>query len=56
MIRNLYSNLLRSSSFDGCIVEVHHDPKNALTDAKQQLTWVQFDTMIKACQLKYEKN
>lgn len=33
--------------FDGLIVEVHPDPKNALTDAKQQLTWEQFDTMDK---------
>jgi len=33
--------------FDGFVVEVHHDPKNALTDAKQQLTWEEFDTLIK---------
>lgn len=31
--------------FDGLIVEVHPDPDNALTDAKQQLTWGQFDRM-----------
>lgn len=34
--------------FDGLIVEVHPDPKNAKTDAKQQLTWGQFDTLIKS--------
>ncbi|MBI4038443.1 hypothetical protein HY384_00640 [Candidatus Daviesbacteria bacterium] len=38
--------------FDGAMVEVHPDPTNALTDAKQQLTWEQFDRMVKA----YEKN
>lgn len=32
--------------FDGLIVEVHPDPKNALTDAKQQLTWAQFDKLL----------
>ncbi len=33
--------------FDGLIVEVHPDPKNALTDAKQQLTWKEFDALKK---------
>ena len=33
-------------NFDGFIVEVHHDPKNALTDASQQLTWEQFDELV----------
>lgn len=33
--------------FDGIIVEVHPDPANALTDAKQQLTWKQFDELVK---------
>ena len=31
--------------FDGVIIEVHHDPVHALTDAKQQLTWKQFDQL-----------
>lgn len=35
-------------SFDGLIVEVHPDPKNAKTDAKQQLTWEQFDMLIRS--------
>ncbi|MDP3987558.1 MAG: hypothetical protein Q8P80_00235 [Candidatus Levybacteria bacterium] len=32
--------------FDGLVIEVHHDPKNALTDAKQQLTWSEFDKLM----------
>lgn len=32
--------------FDGVMVEVHHNPKNALTDAKQQLTWKEFDKLL----------
>lgn len=31
--------------FDGIIVEVHPDPKNAKTDSRQQLTWEQFDML-----------
>ena len=31
--------------FDGIIVEVHPDPTHALTDAKQQLTWKEFDQL-----------
>jgi len=34
-------------AFDGIMVEVHHNPKVALTDAKQQLTWKQFDKLLK---------
>lgn len=33
--------------FDGLIVEVHPDPTKAVTDAKQQLTWAEFDTLSK---------
>lgn len=33
--------------FDGLIVEVHHSPDKALTDAKQQLTWQEFDEIMK---------
>ena len=39
-------------SFDGVIVEVHPNPSVALTDAKQQLNWEQFDTLLKT----YAKN
>ncbi len=39
-------------NFDGVMVEVHPDPANALTDAKQQLTWKQFNKLVKA----YAKN
>lgn len=34
-------------SFDGVIVEVHPNPTVALTDAKQQLRWDQFDALLK---------
>lgn len=33
-------------AFDGYIVEVHPDPKNAITDADQQLTWKEFRTLL----------
>jgi chorismate mutase len=31
--------------FDGLMIEVHPEPTIAQTDAKQQMTWSQFDTM-----------
>lgn len=34
-------------SFDGMVVEVHPNPKEAKSDAKQQLTWKQFDSLLK---------
>jgi len=34
-------------SFDGYIVEVHPNPKEALSDASQQLTWSQYKQLIK---------
>ncbi len=33
--------------FDGMMVEVHPNPKTAKSDAKQQLTWKEFDRLIK---------
>jgi chorismate mutase len=36
----------QNHAFDGVIVEVHPDPKQALTDAKQQLTWTEFDNLF----------
>lgn len=33
--------------FDGLIVEVHPNPKEAKTDAKQQLTWEEYDKLAK---------
>ncbi|HSW96735.1 MAG TPA: hypothetical protein VLF89_02840 [Candidatus Saccharimonadales bacterium] len=33
-------------AFDGYIVEVHPDPKNAITDADQQLTWLEFRQLL----------
>lgn len=32
--------------FDGWLIEVHHDPAQALTDAKQQLTWSELDALM----------
>jgi chorismate mutase len=34
--------------FDGIIIEIHHDPEHAITDAKQQLTWPQFDELVES--------
>lgn len=33
--------------FDGMIIEVHPNPKEAKSDAQQQLTWKEFDKLIK---------
>ncbi len=33
-------------NLDGMIIEVHPNPKMAMTDAAQQLTWKQFDELI----------
>lgn len=41
--------------FDGLIVEVHPNPKTALTDAKQQLTWQEFDTLVASFKKRREK-
>lgn len=35
------------NGMDGLMIEVHHDPKNALTDQKQQVTWEEFDAIRK---------
>lgn len=35
-----------SYDFDGIIVEVHPNPKQAITDAEQQLTWKEFDQLV----------
>lgn len=40
--------------FDGIMVEVHPNPKAALTDAKQQLTWKQFDKLLE--KIKYTES
>lgn len=32
--------------FDGIIIEVHPDPKNAMTDSKQQLSWNMLDVLL----------
>lgn len=40
------TNEANDHGFDGLIIEVHPDPDHALTDAKQQLNWSQFDTLL----------
>ena len=35
------------AGMNGLMIEVHHDPKNALTDSKQQVTWEEFDKIRK---------
>jgi 3-deoxy-D-arabino-heptulosonate 7-phosphate (DAHP) synthase len=40
------ANEAKKYDFDGFIIEVHPNPKVALTDAKQQLTWEQFDALF----------
>jgi 3-deoxy-D-arabino-heptulosonate 7-phosphate (DAHP) synthase len=34
--------------YDGIIIEVHPNPQQAWTDAKQQLTWAEFDRLMEA--------
>lgn len=36
----------KKHKLDGLIIEVHPDPKHAKTDAKQQLTWKEFDKLV----------
>lgn len=43
MIGGIYTGL-----FDGAIIEVHPNPKEALTDAKQQLTFEEIDELVKS--------
>lgn len=38
-------------AFDGLITEVHPNPTTAKTDAKQQLTWTQFDSILSHSQV-----
>lgn len=48
-VKNVLAVAKQASKYliDGLIVEVHPNPTNALMDAKQQLTWEQFDTLTK---------
>jgi 3-deoxy-D-arabino-heptulosonate 7-phosphate (DAHP) synthase len=39
-------------NYDGIIVEVHHNPKEARTDSKQQLTWKEFDKLLTVMSMK----
>lgn len=45
-----------SYEFDGFIVEVHPNPKNALSDINQQLTWKQFRKLLNNLYKKRVKN
>lgn len=44
-VKNVFKVTKQSAkyAFDGLIIEVHPDPKNAKTDSRQQVTWEQFD-------------
>lgn len=33
-------------AYDGLVIEVHPDPRNAWTDASQQITWNELDTLL----------
>ncbi len=48
-VRNVFriAKEAKKHSFDGMIIEVHPNPKKAKSDAKQQLTWKEFDALIK---------
>ncbi len=48
-VENVFKIIEEASEhpFDGLVIEVHPNPKLAKTDAKQQLTWEQFDTIVK---------
>jgi 3-deoxy-D-arabino-heptulosonate 7-phosphate (DAHP) synthase len=35
-----------SHNYDGMVIEVHHNPRFAWTDAKQQITWDQLDALL----------
>jgi chorismate mutase len=41
--------------FDGIMVEVHPDPNNALSDAKQQITADEYDVLMKSLVFRREK-
>lgn len=45
------ANEASKHDFNGVMVEVHPDPTTALTDAKQQLTWEQFDMLLRSMNL-----
>jgi len=53
-VENVYAIAKEASSFkyDGWIIEVHPDPKNAKTDSLQQLTWKQFDKLMETINIR----
>ena len=50
------TNEASDHDFDGYIVEVHPDPKKALSDSIQQLTWPEFHKLREMLYNKKEKN
>ena len=47
-IKNVFKTVKMAADydFDGLMVEVHSTPSNAQTDAKQQLTFQEFDRLL----------
>jgi len=52
-VENVFALAKEAGRFalDGVMIEVHHDPKNAITDSKQQVTWEEFDEIVKLMNL-----
>ena len=40
------TEIARLHNYDGLLTEVHPSPKDAITDAKQQVTWKEFDKLV----------
>ena len=48
LVKKLVKEFGNKNWIDGQVIEVHPDPKNALTDAKQQLTWQELAELLGA--------
>ena len=46
VVRQLISDFALLPEVSGQIIEVHPDPDNALTDAKQQLSWSELELLL----------
>ncbi len=46
LVKSLIQEYQQVDGVDGQIIEVHPDPDNALTDAKQQLTWAELAAVM----------
>ncbi|MEO8582089.1 MAG: hypothetical protein ABI425_05975 [Patescibacteria group bacterium] len=49
-VKELIKQFSLLPGIDGQIIEVHPEPQSALTDAKQQLTWSELNSLIKGRQ------